>query len=588
MYRHLITFVVACSLASTLVGQSAQPSAADKKLDNEKAAVELLRETMTEVGQLRTPENRISFTSELASLMWFHDPKEARSMYGTVITDFKQLLMQIDADANAPVIPDDDAIGPSLFGPTSSKAERKLRVAMSVRQAIAMSIAEHDGELAFTFYYDTKNLIANPKLARFATDGDKYFEAQLIQQIAKSDPAKAVDYGKQSLKAGVTSMHIELLKAIYAKNADKGIEYGQAVLDRSKSDPVESFAIGNLLSFGDKTYAESEKSPPKKPVYTKDELRQIAEILAKRILDSEDEDTYGGAARVYVDEIEKFAPGRAVQIRAKIAAREEASLPRTRRGANVFANVSMRSGAANANANITNSNRFSPEVDAAEQRSKAQKEMMDNVRSIGTKELPKEERDKFVDRTRKLIMSSAGKVNKITALSMLAGQVARLGDKDLADDIMADAERLLPTEPKNYQDFILEWIVISGYAEVDPDKAFPLLNGAIARVNDTLGALIKIGEFIDVNEDFMEDGEAQIGAFGGSMVRGFTGELALVGATGTIRTLALADLKKTIAAANTFERPEARVLAKMLILRAVLDKTPLPAQPLDSLLPGTH
>jgi len=583
MHRYLKAILVVCSLAATMLAQSTQPSAADKKAETEKAAVELLRETLSEIGQLRTAENRISFTSELASLMWFHDPKEAKVMYGTVITDFKQLLMQLDADSNAPLVPDDDVMGPSLFGPNASKGERKLRVAVAVRQAVAMSIAEHDADLAFTFFYDTKNLISNPKLASIAGQGDKYFEEQLTQQIAKSDPAKAAEYGKQSLKAGVTSTHVELLKTIYAKDADKGIEYGQAVLDRSKSDPVNTYAMESLLSFGDKTLSESEKTRQKKAVYTRDELRQIAEVLAKRILDSEDEES-GYGANESVDEIAKFAPGRAIQIRAKMAAREQTASPRFRRGANVFANVSTRSGAANANS--ANSNRFSPELDAAEERAKKQKELMDNVQALGTKELPKEERDKFVDRTRKLIMSSAGRENKITALSMLASQVAKLGDKELAGDIMADAERLLPIQPKNYQDFMLEWIVISGYAEVDPDKAFPLLNGAIVRVNETLAALMKIGEFIDVNEDFIEDGEAQIGAFGGSMVRGFTSELALVGTTATIRTLALADLKKTTAAANTFERPEARVLAKMLILRAVLDKTPQTPQPLGALDSG--
>ena len=41
-------------------------------------------------------------------------------------------------------------------------------------------------------------------------------------------------------------------------------------------------------------------------------------------------------------------------------------------------------------------------------------------------------------------------------------------------------------------------MLASGYAEADPDKAFPLLEDTILRVNDTLAAFIKVGEFIDV------------------------------------------------------------------------------------------
>jgi hypothetical protein len=58
----------------------------------ERDAVQMLRETHADVEGLRLPENRISFASELASLMWFHDEDEARRVYATVINDFRQLL----------------------------------------------------------------------------------------------------------------------------------------------------------------------------------------------------------------------------------------------------------------------------------------------------------------------------------------------------------------------------------------------------------------------------------------------------------------------------------------------------------------
>ncbi|MFL6373379.1 MAG: hypothetical protein ACJ73D_01810, partial [Pyrinomonadaceae bacterium] len=345
-----------------------------------------------------------------------------------------------------------------------------------------------------------------------------------------------------------------------------------------------TYTLGTLLEYGDKSLEESQKQPQKKPVYTRDELREVAEFLASKLIDTAEADPSGYASLEYMDEIEKFAPARALQLRAKSEASEDHPA-RPSRG-NTMSNTGLRT--SSSNSNVSRMSNMPPEVSAAEQRQKAQKQLLENVRSIGKKELPKEQRDKFVDSTRKLIMSSAGKETKITTLCLLAGQVARLGDRDLADDIMADAERLLPSQPKNYQDFLLTWMVISGYADVDPDKAFPLLNGAISRINDTLGALIKVGEFIDVNDEFIEDGEAQIGAFGGSMVRGFTSELALFGTTATIRSLALSDFKKTAAAANTFERTEARVLAKMLILRAVLDKTPPKPDLLEMIDDASH
>jgi hypothetical protein len=66
----------------------------------------------------------------------------------------------------------------------------------------------------------------------------------------------------------------------------------------------------------------------------------------------------------------------------------------------------------------------------------------------------------------------------------------------------------------------------------------------------------------------IDEGEVQVGAFGGQMIRGLTSELGM--ADNTLRTLARADFKKTRALSNRFDRTEVRILAKMMILRAVL------------------
>jgi hypothetical protein len=115
----------------------------------------------------------------------------------------------------------------------------------------------------------------------------------------------------------------------------------------------------------------------------------------------------------------------------------------------------------------------------------------------------------------------------------------------------------------------MSWMLASGYAETNPDKAFPLLESTILRANDTISAFIKVAEFIDVQDEMVSDGEVQVGMFGGSMVRGVTSELGL--ASSTIKTLAKADFQKTVNLTNSFDRTEIRVLAKMMVLRSVLD-----------------
>jgi hypothetical protein len=73
---------------------------------------------------------------------------------------------------------------------------------------------------------------------------------------------------------------------------------------------------------------------------------------------------------------------------------------------------------------------------------------------------------------------------------------------------------------------------------------------------------------MDVTGEMIDDGEVQVGAFGGSMVSGLTREMGV--ANSTIRNLAIADFGKTKALTNKFDRAEVRILSKMLVLRAVL------------------
>ncbi len=569
-----LLFVLSISALAQTAPPPAKP-AADAKL--EKEAVELLRETSVEVGRLRSAENRISFNSELASLMWFHDEKEAKVMYGAVISDFKQLLSQFDAQMNsldAPLDEDSDSMG-GIFGSYGrSKVERKFRTSMAVRQQIAMSLAEHAPDLAYNFFYDSLNLISNPEFRKQTEQSDKSFEAQLMKQIAESDPGKAFEYGKASIKNGLDTNHIQLLKKIYAKDADKGVEFGAAILSRLKSDKssVENIYFYNsLLTFGAANLEESKKPGAKKAVYDRNDLHDIADQFGQTILEGDEE--LGNAAISYARQIEKYAPGRAAQIRSKF------------HDSNTSSNTSyVMANAANAMANAANTAAYgrgnsavsSNANTAYEERVKTEKQMMNDIKDLGTKPLAKEERDKVVAQARKIISQTPGRDKKIVALSLLAAQVSRAGDRELADEVMRDAERLVNPQPKNYQDFLLSWMLASGYAEANPDKAFPLLESTILRANDTITAAIKVAEFIDVNDEYVVDGEIQVGMFGGSMIRELTGELGM--ASSTIKSLVKADFTKTKSLANSFDRTETRVLAKMLVLRAALDKRESPKQ----------
>jgi hypothetical protein len=294
-------------------------------------------------------------------------------------------------------------------------------------------------------------------------------------------------------------------------------------------------------------------------------MNELAEVMAKNILDSDDVD-FGYQ---YLSTIEKYAPARAAQVRAKF--RKAGSNTNTNSAYLQSANTSSNYSNAMANTAVGPADGPDPDPDPKRE---AEEKLMADVEKIGKGELPKEEREKVVAQARKILMQNRGKDQQIAGLSMLAAQVAKAGDKDLASQIMRDAELLVNPQPKNYQDFMYTWMLAAGYAESDPDKAFPILEGAIGRANDLIQAFVKVGEFIDVTEEMISDGEAQVGAFGGGMIRGLSKELGI--AEATLGTLIKADFGKTKALTNRFDRPEVRVLARLLVLRSVLGKNAPP------------
>ena len=593
MSSHLKLFLLIVSIcAQTGLSQSkAEPEAAKEAERVRKDAIAFLRETSTDVANMRTLENRISLASEMAALMWFHDDREARAMYGAVVAEFKTLLAQYDAQMNALDLAGESAstMTAGSFVPEASertKAMRKFRTASAVRQQIAMSIAEHAPELAFNFYHDSLSLITNAEFRKQMESGDEYFGYRLMTKIAENDASRAVELGKASIGKGLNYNHIELLKTIYAKDVDKGIEFGAKVLTEFKSSPSEKLndSVTLLLfDFAKTNLEESKKGEGKKPVYSENEVREIGEMLAKQILSpAELWDPY--TALRYAASIESILPGRAEQIRAKYKTPETEG-----RSRGPVRSTSARSVPPPPIAAVR------PVDPQEEERKRADEKLMQEVASIGTKPLPKEERERIVSEARRLLAQEPGRERKLMGLSMLAAGVKRAGDAELAAELMLEASKLVNPQPKNYQDFIFTWLLIAGYAEADPDNAFKTLDGAIHRANDMISAFVKVGEFIDVGEEMFVDGEMQVGAFGGEMIRGLTKEIGI--AESTIKSLVRADFARTRMLTDRFDRPEVRVLAKVLVLRAVLGKSgeikqaagsearvpgaPIQAEPLD-------
>lgn len=549
----IVNLLLITLLTSTAISQTTDADRKEKEEKLKEDAVAFLRETSSEISNLRTAENRIGFSSELASLMWFYDEKEARVMFNAVTTDFRQMLQQLDAQLNTVKFDSENSemySVPFVRG-TNKQAQmyRKYSKAMSVREQITTALSEHDAVLAYSFYMDTASVITNPRFKQQSDESSSYFELQILQKIAEQNAAKGLEFGRKSLAKGVKVTHIDLLKKIYDKDADAGASFGEEIISKLKSPDVEGwekrYLYSRVLALGLENRKAIKDKPAQKPIFSEQGLRDISEIAAQDFL------TSSGGNMVpdgeIINYIEQITPARGAQLRQK-----------------------TRSTVTNANVVVGDSNRaVATTVEARQPKPNPEKETLETLAKLDTKKLSDEERAKAIAEAGKMIENIEDPNAKMMALSGLAVQINKSGDKELALQIMKQAESFVNQTPRNYIDYMQMWMLTSSYSEIDAEKSFPILESIVPNLNDTISAFVKVAEFIDAGGEIMEDGEVQVSGFGGGgLARELTGALNVSGST--LKNLAEADFNRTRILTNKFDRTEVRILAKMLVLRAVL------------------
>ena len=168
----------------------------EKSRELEEKAVEMLRETRTEIGSLRTIENRISFTSELANLMWFHDPKEGKAMFGEVTEDFVEILNRYNVELNSfGGVKNESEFYMRMVSPNAkSKAIGRMSKAVNVRQQIALAMATQDAEFSYEFITQTSKIVTDREFAKKIEKQNDQMESFIIKHLADQDIDKGLKF----------------------------------------------------------------------------------------------------------------------------------------------------------------------------------------------------------------------------------------------------------------------------------------------------------------------------------------------------------------------------------------------------------
>jgi hypothetical protein len=496
-------------------------------------ARELLVETSSMALNLRSPTNRINFSIRSADILWDLNEAEARAMFNASVEEIKALFGQIDLAANQ------IENGRSAGRPNRSAAG-ELRAdtnqAFSLRSALITALSNHDPAWALRFLQETGRMITNPTLQKRIERDDKRAETQIARKFAAKDITKALEIAREKLSKGVDSEAVNLLDRIYAQDKQKGADFGADVLRKFKSLKYSSNQTWLLVRLFQSGLAAQTNNVP---LFDKTALKDLAELLAGHVTNATSR--YRTLPPGVMTGLEKVSPNRAAEIKRTF---------------------DQRTAARNANRGGINAERSSYR-NMWEERAKLDKEMSAEMDRLENETLTSEDRQKIIGEARSRILAVEDENYRFRNLVGLAIGAFNAGEMETASEIMNEAEFYAAQDLRDKNDFSNNRTLADGYALVDPDKAFAILENMIYRLNGVINGYIRYMEFngsgriVENNELIMNNRSRQ-----------FTNYFRFT--PPALKSLAAADYARLRNLSDKFERAEIRIETRLLIAEALL------------------
>lgn len=535
----------------------------------ESLALVMLKQTVSEIQTLRTPENRISLSAGLVEIMWKHDPDSAREIFRTLANSFVQLFTEYASRAN--VVGAAQGSQSLVMRSEAAKAATKMRKAFAVRENLVRAAAGMGPMLALRFVRETSAAVSDGVFADQLKQSDSKLMVMIVERYGAADPKVSDEVGAWLVKDGLNDGAIAQLQQLMFKDRKAGAEYAAVVFSAASRDLNRASpnyeAQAALLRYASRIFDAKDGEDRAADFVSQSEVQFQAEAFGRALLRqaelSED------MASEYAGAIRPFSKTMAERVEKKFSRPDESLSPETARLANLLAasrakdakQLALKSAAKIVGDDSGPSGIGTGKADPLSELSKITEEGATD-----------QERQEMADKARAAADQVEMPAMKIGVLTVVATRLKELGDDARAKELVDEADGLVTNRPKNYQDYMEVWVLASGIATVDPERSFSRLEDAIFRVNDVINAGIIIAEFADVNGEIVQDGELLVGAFAGGMTANISRSLAQSG--NVILGLARSDFERTKMLAERFDRPEVRILAKTLVLEAVLNDEP--------------
>jgi hypothetical protein len=589
----LIVFVFAAFAQTSPTESVSEKDKAAQEL--EKEALKLAQQASNEAGSLKLWQNRALIYALAGDLFWKTDQKKARSLF---------------KDAGAELV----------LGNQIPKEKAKSYYEdygwwqdASPRRAVLLMVAAYDADLALDMLLETRPpdlqtsidaynqpqspiaqnktqvQLMNEQKNKYKAQQEIQLEQQFAVKAAEQDPKKAAKLIRDSLAKGFSQSIADLLGKINEKNEELGKELLTEVLQKlgdtdfkQKEDALNLSSYLLQQSFSSETMKA--RNPKFKPLKIEDkDLKSLAAKTADYYIGVTGFDKIWGMMQV-LQPIEKFAPDKAALLRQKEAEMKKI-MPEYMRG---WQEASKLTSDPNTTPEklIEEAEKYagwekyemyrtavdrsitagtSDKIRQSLQNLPDNKQRNDALDYLDSKISDKAIKDDKLDEVQKIVDKATSDSAKVKLLVNLAVGYQKKNTEEshkLAVKLMSDARKLVGDVPESREEVGDIMKIVAGYAEIEPDKAFPLLSPLTDMTNDMLTAYALLSKY-NKSENMFKQGEMiftqGLGAGGAYLQYGKE-----------LKLLAANDFGKVQAMVDQIRREDVKTLMRILLAQSII------------------
>ena len=552
----------------------------ERRKELDRKTLGLLDEIVGGAWSLKLPENRSFVLAATADLFWERDEKRARSIFWQALDNL-----------NMANLPASQTAARAAAG-SKAQSQNQYFATFALRQGFLRKVARRDPQLALDMLHGTHQLAPEPANVKYHLPDESDLEQEIASEVAVRDPRRALQIARESLGKGLTFQLLNLLYQLNEKNQDLGSEFAGDIIGKLHTAKLTTdgsgvqIAIQLLLSSRTPKNVAGENAALSgwRLKLSDEQRRDLVELIADAASEVSANPNLFFSVTQIMPEVEQFAPERVAMLRKKLAEVDRGLNPE-QKGWNEYNDLIMKG-------NAEEMLKAAAAADGERRESLYQQAVVtavmngraDRLRESINNQIEDESRKRSLldsldseqigvaayrgqtEELQKLLPQIRLKEARGRAMAELAILLEKKGDHDEALKLLDDAQALIKVDLKSdtQSDALMTLMLAS--ALVDPPRAFAIAEPIIDRANDEISRLLLIDKV--VKSGFVKKGEIVLAQPGLPL------EFAVLKYGKGVAVLASADFNRTKAAADRFQRPELRIMARLLIAQALLQSPP--------------